>query len=143
MSIATVRAAIQDVTGAVSGVKYAPDTIPNILTTDELPAVLAFTADGDWIHETFGPEGEACRRNWDVKVYVAPVGTGEDGEIYTRAETLLQAMGSVLVNKCDLDAGVWHDWTIRDSGVIADERIAYAGQQYIGFIFRLNEETWE
>lgn len=141
MSIATARTAIQAFNRALSGVKYAPDIIPNKITDDELPCVLAFIGPGEWQHETFGDWGESARRTWDIRVYVKAVGQGEEGEAYAAAETLLQTIGHAYLHDREIDDSIFHDWEITDSGIRGD--MLYAGQAYVGFVITLRPMTWE
>lgn len=157
MSIASVRQEIQDINlanfasvtysyangTATMKLRTAPDEMPNTIDASELPCALVFAGPAEWLYETFGPDGEACKRDYLVKVYVGAVGQGIDGENYAKAEALLHAMANLYLTKCDLDGSVFATMSITDTGVIADERIAYAGQQYIGFIITLRPETWE
>lgn len=158
MSINTVRKAIQDKNKTITSVSYtykgvtgivsiltAPLEQPDALVIDDLPEALVFVGPGSWLHETFGDSGEACKRTYNVAVYVAPVAMGMAGENYAKAEALLQAMGKAYVHDRDIDDSVWHDWTISDGGVRGDLEFG-AGEQrisYVGFVLTLTPETWE
>lgn len=68
MTLATVIAAIQDATGAVTGIRAAPDYAPD--SVGVFPSVFAVPADGNWDNLT--PENMIGLHNIRVYILVAP-----------------------------------------------------------------------
>lgn len=90
MSVTTVIAALQTRHAAISGVTSAPTALPGSLNATALPLVLVVPGPGR--HDTKRVGDTAHTRDYEVRVYVAPVAQGRTIDTgFQAACTLLDA----------------------------------------------------
>lgn len=125
--------ALQAINASVRGVKFAPNSIsvPAQLTSDKLPAAIAFYSVDDW--SKFG------NVHFEVDVFVAPVGQANPTQAMQQCMALADAFRTTYVPLSGIlnVPIVRAKWTGHDgfgtSGV--HKTIGYNGTEYFGFTF--------
>lgn len=142
--VSTVKSRLATIALAVSGVKRAYANAPQSLPDSDLPILVVFTGAA-----TYTPLGETLAeetRTYLLRLYVAPVQAGYDGEAESRVEPFLTSARAKYLSHPLLGNGAKDSalpFVTRaawggDGGVMV---LPYAGQNYIGAEFRVNVTT--
>lgn len=139
--VSTVKTRLADIGLTISGVKRAYANAPQSLPDSDLPILAIFTGSA-----TLAPLGQTLAeeiRTYLLRLYVAPVQAGYDGEAEKKVEPFLTGARAVYLSHPLLGNGA-KDSTLPfvtrvawggDGGVMV---LSYAGQNYIGAEFRVN-----
>lgn len=139
--VSTIKTRLTTIALAVSGVKRAYVNAPQALPDSDLPILAVFTGPA-----TYTPLGETLAeetRTYLLRLYVAPVQAGYDGEAESKVEPFLTSVGATYRSHPLLGNGTKDSalpFVTRaawggDGGVMV---LPYAGQIYIGAEFRVN-----
>lgn len=130
-TVSQVIDAIQQINGGVKGVKFAPSSAqyPDQLTPDKLPAAITFLGEDDWL--------KASNTQFEIDVYVAPVGSTNPRQAMQQCLALVQAFGDTwrALHKVDTFPIIRQPRNFGTTGV--HRTIAYAGAEYFGFCVRI------
>ena len=136
MSISSVITAIQGVNETITGIRFAPTTIPGKLNTADLPMALCFVGPGE---VTRVSDFTLHFRTFYVRVYVKPISLDVKPDAgYSEAYTLLQRFVEEYEDDITFGGAVQHTGrgarydppTFEDDGV---QVLNYAGTDYHGF----------
>lgn len=145
--IADIKAALAALVGAVSGVARAYAYPPRNLPLSDLPAAALFTGPGQYDSATLGRMSRIERRTFLLRLYVAPIAQGIDGELEKVVEPFLRTIPAALDGRLGLDDPDTGDplpWVQQvtaqnDQGVSV---LQYAGESFLGAEFRVEVETY-
>ena len=133
MSIVLTINAVQDIAGAIDGVKRAPElaSYPGSLNSDiDCPFVFSWPSGGQWDEAAIGLNSDV--ETIVISVLVAPVGQGIRGTLIAQAVTLLEAFRVTFldIDNQDLADTVEQINSAQHAGL---QTLTYAGVEYYGF----------
>ncbi len=138
VAIATVKAALAAVLEQVAGIRKAAYRVPRSLAPADLPLALVLT--GPATYEAVGAPTAADlqTRTYLVRLFVAHISAGADGEIEAAVEPFFQSVPAALAADPRLGRTVLQARVVRDEGVRTLEFIA---QEYLGTQFHVEVRT--
>lgn len=134
MSVSTVRAAIAQVAGSISGVKRAFAYAPASLVATDLPVAVVFTGPATYLERGYGVEGET--REYLLRLYVAAVQQGLSGDAESLCIPFFAAVRAAFPPGARLGrlSGVLEARLTGDQGVSI---LPFLNQPYLGIEFRV------
>jgi hypothetical protein len=148
LTISTVKTRLSYIQAAISGVKRAFVDAPMSLAEADLPLFCTFLGPATNDYEEFGDGEVLSARDYLMRLYVAPVQSGEDGEAEKAVETFVAPVYAAFQARPGLSsattghtaplAGVMKSWIISDNGAAV---LPFAGVNFLGVEFRLR--VWE
>jgi len=145
MSVATVKERLAVIQRQVPGVARAYAHAPGVLPPGDLPAFLNFTGPAvqDWL--TLGASYGSESRTYIMRLFVAPLGQGIDGEIERKCEPFFESVRDTFASApgFGLDAIdsqlPWVEAIFSgDQGVSV---LAHGGEQFAGIESRVTIRT--
>jgi hypothetical protein len=136
VSITTTIAALQAVHAAVTDITSAPTTMPTNLTGGLLPIALVWPGPATWQLQAVGLSRQ--RREYEVRVYVTPVGQNKAGPEtgYAACIALMEDIGQAYLDDVSLGGVVDQIIALTDEGVSGG--LMWAETAYWGFVFRVS-----
>lgn len=138
VAIASVKAAIASILGGVSGIRSAVYRVPRSIAAAELPLALVLT--GPATYDAAGPptDVDLPTRTYVIRLYVAGIGAGADGEIEALVEPFLISVPAALAANPRLNRTAMQALVVRDDGVRV---LSFQGQEYLGTQFDVEVKT--
>jgi hypothetical protein len=136
VSVATVKAQLATIQGAITGVKKAYPRRPNGLASANLPAFLNYVgpAQHDW--ESQGENNGLETRLYLMRLFIRPINSGAPGDPEADTEVWFARVRDTFSARPSLQGliGVVEAVFVGDSGEIVLE---YGGELYKGIEFKL------
>lgn len=145
MTIADVKERLASIVLETPGIKRAYACAPQSLPDSDLPLVVIFTGVSIWSTISDGLAEET--RTYLIRLYVAPIQSGYDGEAERRVEPYLDTLRAAILKHPHLGNSLTGETLpgVRECVYNGDTGIAvlpYAGQNYLGAELRVNVSTF-
>ena len=138
VTITEVKAAIVDVLDTIDGLERNEYRVPRSITRADLPLGLVLTGPATYDAVGTGTDVDLPTRTYRIRIYVAQIAQGADGEIEALVEPFFVSVPAAFRVDPRLDHTVLRATILRDSGV---KTLPFAGQEYIGTEFDLEVRT--
>ena len=136
MSVSTVKARLAEIEEEIAGINQAYAQAPLSLPASDLPAFVNFAGQSTHDWRIAGSDTDSETRLYLLRLYVAPLSTGQPGEIERLCEPFLTSVRDAFAARPSLGrlTSVQMAVFLGDGGPAV---LLYGGTRYVGVEFKL------